>query len=467
MSHDTKEEVDDIEAFIDSLDNAMNANNEVNQSSNHNEDIRNENGSERGSLTQPKKDQEILKEHNGSVSDAGKNKKKLKKKHKKKKKKEPSDLGSIEEVEGEDDELLSDELSMINEAKTDSAANSEIVEDDNSEVVQTHKHDSRIVQSRADNIINCLPQEAFINNVCHFDATSSNRSRFLIWNIIGSVIQREESKSNSFIECFFSNISNKNKIFFSETNKINAAALNNCGLIVTTKPDEQDEDKYETEEPNKYSEILFKPLNNYSLFKEWRVKLNEYESIENLAIGVDWAAFFTDALNIYIYSLSGICKFIFSTPHTVICMNGYENILAYVYYSGPPLLGNQNLRFKLIDIANNYSELHDGPICISPYSYLTWFGFSEEGVLYSFDSDKCLRLFSFTMGKHWIPMLNLSEQNSYNFWIIGIEQGEVYGVELKDSTAYPTVYPRSVYTTYKITALGDNDLSLNSLSSIS
>jgi hypothetical protein len=81
------------------------------------------------------------------------------------------------------------------------------------------------------------------------------------------------------------------------------------------------------------------------------------------------------------FSHSGIEFFLFSVPNQVICMAAFENLLAYVYTTSPPLFGTQNFRFKIIDISNNFEDLIDDQMPISPYSKLDWFGFSE-GSLY-------------------------------------------------------------------------------------
>ncbi len=57
-------------------------------------------------------------------------------------------------------------------------------------------------------------------------------------------------------------------------------------------------------------------------------------------------------------------------------MSGYENYLAVVYHTAPPLFGSQTLRFKIIDI-NNYNEIIDSVLPITSFSTLQWFGYSE------------------------------------------------------------------------------------------
>lgn len=53
----------------------------------------------------------------------------------------------------------------------------------------------------------------------------------------------------------------------------------------------------------------------------------------------------------------------------------------------------QMLEFRVFNIANGTQPLR-GRLPLTPGSHLTWFGFSEEGQLSSYDSKVLLALFS-------------------------------------------------------------------------
>ena len=94
-----------------------------------------------------------------------------------------------------------------------------------------------------------------------------------------------------------------------------------------------------------------------------------------LAIGVNWCAVYSDNMNLRIFSLSGVQKIILCMCQ-VIAMCGYENYLAVVYHTSPPLFSTQILRFKIIDVSN-YSQIIDCVLPLSSFSTLVWFGYSE------------------------------------------------------------------------------------------
>ena len=140
------------------------------------------------------------------------------------------------------------------------------------------------------------------------------------------------------------------------------------------------------------------------------------------------------------FTLSGIEFFLFSVPNQVICMAGYENLLCYVYTVSPGLYGTQNFRFKIVDITNNFEDIIDDQLPISPYSTLVWLGFSEgililnlDGMLITYDSDKIVRGFTYKMGKKWIPLLNLRDIYQSNVFVIGAQDEELYIVDLKNA----------------------------------
>ena len=80
-------------------------------------------------------------------------------------------------------------------------------------------------------------------------------------------------------------------------------------------------------------------------------------------------------------------------------MTAYENLLAVVYHGGPSVYGCQALRLKIIDMTPTgptaFSTLKEMDCPISRGAILQWLGFSEEGQLYSYDTEGVFRGLSF------------------------------------------------------------------------
>ena len=90
----------------------------------------------------------------------------------------------------------------------------------------------------------------------------------------------------------------------------------------------------------------------------------------------------------------------------MVSMVGYENHLALVYHSGPSIYGCQALKVKIYDMSNrNYNILYDIECPISRYSNLVWLGYSEEGMLFTFDSEGLLRTLN-PLNKQWVPVID-------------------------------------------------------------
>lgn len=373
-------------------------------------------------------------------------------------------------------------------------------------------------------IIDCLPQIPLVIN----STQGNDISKFLCWNLSGCLILRknpEFANNLSTIECFFNDLTNKNKILFNEYDNVFCGAINNLGIVIVSNEksellnlDNDNEDKnninntaifqkedFNINNNNKSNMITikFKPADRYSILKEWKINIkdisiksndifnniifanhpnpnyieniinrdidaanntninfNSSESIENLCMGHNFIAFYTDNLNINIYSLSGICKSILSIPHHLIAMTAYKTFLVYVYQVSPPVYGIQNLKFKILnvnDIDNNIDFIYEGDVALTPYSYLSWFGFSEEGRLYLYDSSRKLRCFSFNKGNNWLPVeiLNKSSCVYNNMWIVGIDDDVIYYTELKPNSIEPNVDPRPSTMYLKIKLLSD------------
>ena len=424
-----------------------------------------------------KKSKEKDKKDNKDEHTKDSNTNKNKKKQNKKKQKPSQPLDQINET---DDEVVSSNSNSHNHQDDPSEVSDNptilgISEIENSEgdlknpsAIDRHRdHDKEQIpqfiqqESLADKLIDIIPQTAFVNNSTTFN---NNSYRFLCFNMIGSVILRTDptttsvsgtmtsSNTISTIEVVFSDQSNKKKLHFTEPTLISLACLNNCGVVLASKPDPTSEDEYEQINQINYSTLYFKSISYFSAYNDWQTVLPT-ETIDNLCMGSDWIAVYCESLNVYIYSLSGCLRFVFTASNAITCMAGNDYVFAYAFHSGVPFLGSQAFSFRMHSI-RDYSLLYEGPLCLSQYSHLIWFGFSEEGMLYSFDSDKRLRLFSLTMGNHWIPMMVGMQMKDVGFWPVGVEDGEIYGVELR-GVEEPLPYPKPYLSHYKIVSIAD------------
>ena len=101
--------------------------------------------------------------------------------------------------------------------------------------------------------------------------------------------------------------------------------------------------------------------------------------------------------------------------HPIVTMAGYENFLAIVYQSGPAFCGYQPMRLKIVNMGTRDNRiLLDTDCPVTPTSELKWFGFSEEGELFSFDTLGIVRSLSYT-SQIWTPRHDFKIKNSHIF----------------------------------------------------
>lgn len=351
--------------------------------------------------------------------------------------------------------------------QTEEILNLSDIEDENGEIkdkeeIEKAKEEKKLanagprLESIADEIIQSLPQPGFFSSATNI--SNLNSSRYLCWNLIGQIVSRQETAFKA-IDITFADISNKKKITYIDTNDLCYAVLNNCGAFLANKLEEENEDEYEKEDSRKNAVIVFKSIHNnsYSMLKDWTLALPTKENPLSLAVGVDWCAVYTSMMYLRLFSLHGNEKIVLSIPH-IVTMAGFENYLACVYHSSAPLFGSQSLRFKILNSDDFFNEIYDGILPLSPNATLIWFNFSEDGILLTYDSSKILRGFILGVCNNWLPLLDVerlyettynSLSGGLNYWIIGMREEEVYGVELKNYLPEPQVGGKYIVKVHK------------------
>ncbi len=271
------------------------------------------------------------------------------------------------------------------------------------------------------------------------------KSRYILCNLVGTIIAKETNGIRS-ININFSDISDKKNISFIDGDEYIIGAMNEIGILLGNRAEEENLDDYENENRRKFASILFKSIINktINLMTDWKINLQQDENPLLLALGSDWCCAYTSMSYLRIYSIFGSEKITLSLCNTVIALTGHENYLAYVYISSLPLSNSQQLRFKILDEYKMFNEVYDGVLSISPFSNLIYFSYSKEGILISYDSYNIVRGFFYEIQNNWIPLLDLGNKyinENKNFWCIGVEENEIYGIEMKGEKIEP--YPES------------------------
>lgn len=134
-------------------------------------------------------------------------------------------------------------------------------------------------------------------------------------------------------------------------------------------------------------------------------------------------------------------------------MAGYENFLTIVYQSGPAFNGYQPMRLKVLNMATRDNRvLIDSDCAVTPSSQLSWFGYSEEGQLFSYDTFGIVRSFSYTT-QTWTPRHDFKIKHAHlirQLWIVGISDQELLVIEMPKDHEAPAITLRSNVRRFKM-----------------
>lgn len=244
------------------------------------------------------------------------------------------------------------------------------------------------------------------------------------------------------------------------------AAMNYSGVILASQTEEKNDDEYENDvvddhdneevdelaRRRKNSNIMFQPFNDYKEMTPWNFELTNSESVECLAVGSGWCAVYTSYNYIRAFSTEGIQKNLICQSTPLVTMAGYENFLAVVYHTAPAFQQQQALRVKIINMATrDYKILIDADCPISPGSTLTWFGFSEEGQIFTFDSDYVLRSFSYNE-QMWTVRLDFRVRYTgmHKLWVVGVVEQEALVIEVPKDHDTPNMIQKGKTMRFKL-----------------
>lgn len=83
---------------------------------------------------------------------------------------------------------------------------------------------------------------------------------------------------------------------------------------------------------------------------------------------------------------SGLQLSVTSIPGRIVALAAHENMVALAWHAGMPTQdGGQSLAYSVYRV-DVQGLMQAGTLSVSPKTSLAWFGFSEEGMLASYDT---------------------------------------------------------------------------------
>ncbi len=287
-------------------------------------------------------------------------------------------------------------------------------------------------------ILDAVPQEHFQVNATQYD----DSLRFLCWNSVGSVTLLNSASSVSISFDFADKTSQRNFLLPDEYG-ISLAAMCPSGAIMASQIDLE---KPETSA----STIQFVPFHEWRGIKGWTYELPKGESAEVVAVGSRWAAVYTSQYLIRVFSHEGLQRHVFCMETPVVTMAGYENVLGIVYHHSVPILGNQRMNLRVLDMKNSFECLIDVPLALSTDMMLKWIGFSDEGQIFAYDTAGIVRALLPYAGNSWVPVMDVqAEGSTKDIWIVSISKTGITGVELHGAYAEPKLSDKTRLKEYK------------------
>uniref|UniRef100_A0A0A9BUT2 Uncharacterized protein n=1 Tax=Arundo donax TaxID=35708 RepID=A0A0A9BUT2_ARUDO len=214
------------------------------------------------------------------------------------------------------------------------------------------------------------------------------------------------------------------------------------------------------------STLMYRPFRSWAGNSEWSMRFEE-EEVKAVALGVGWIAAVTSLNFLRIFTEGGLQMHVLSVGGPVVTAAGHGDQLAIVFHASDCLpSGDQVLDVKVFNISLGAQSM-SGRLVLTPSSQLSWFGFSENGQLSSYDSKGILRVFSSQFGGSWLPVFSSikarkSEDESH--WVVGLDATNIFCIQCKPPQSYPEVMPKPVLSILELSfPLASSDLGASSL----
>ncbi|RCV33222.1 hypothetical protein SETIT_7G065800v2 [Setaria italica] len=279
---------------------------------------------------------------------------------------------------------------------------------------------------------------------------------FLAYNMLGS-ITTIENEGHSHVEVDFHDTGRGPRVpsmtdYFGFT----MAAMNESGSVFAN-PCKGDKNM---------STLMYRPFGSWAGNSEWSMRF-EGEEVKAVALGAGWVAAVTSLNFLRIFTEGGLQMHILSVSGPVVTAAGHGDQLAIVSHASDCLpSGDQVLDVRVFNISERAQSL-SGRLLLTPSSQLSWFGFSDNGQLSSYDSKGILRVFSSQFGGSWLPVFSSvkarkSEDESH--WVVGLDANNIFCILCKYPQSYPQVMPKPVLTILELSfPIASSDLGANSL----
>ena len=269
--------------------------------------------------------------------------------------------------------------------------------------------------------------------------------RFLAYNLIGSVVSRDEGTFNVIEVSFHDTGVKLGRIpAMNDYYGFTMAALNEGGVALAA-PGEGE---------NKQSTLRYRPFESWAANSDWEVQLPAGSQFIGITVGSSWIAATTSDNELRIFSTGGLQTFIMSLPGPPVAMASHTDLLVVVWHDAVAAPSkDQRLSYMVLDIEGQ-EKVEGGELPLSSGSVMTWLGLavsSYRSQVATCDSSGVVRVRVSEFGGSWMPVTTKSSEDEMK-WIVGVEESTVTFIKCRLPSMEPAVLPKPVLDEEPMTA---------------
>eukprot|EP00947_MAST-08B_sp_MAST-8B-sp1_P003435 g3435.t1 len=182
------------------------------------------------------------------------------------------------------------------------------------------------------------------------------KRRFLVWNMSGSIVTREDQTGLSAVEVEFSGEGRRRTVRIADHYGYSMGALSAAGFFLASEATTLT-DPERGKRKRVPSTVCCRPLRplgtagSAGADAEWMQELPLGEEVVSVAMGDTWAAAVTDRRYLRLFTAtSGLEAPPVMLPGPPVALAGHGRFLVVAYHAGPPFAGAQQLEYRLMAV---------------------------------------------------------------------------------------------------------------------
>eukprot|EP00731_Ephydatia_muelleri_P022174 Em0014g765a len=256
--------------------------------------------------------------------------------------------------------------------------------------------------------------ENFITSFQCSATPEDQEQRFMVYNLVG-VVRSHVTDEASMIEVEFHNANTHHSFSVANGCGYTMAALSDQALALASRKTE-----------DTHSQLYCTHFSSWDHSKDWTIPMPSKEGIVCIAIGLGWVAAATSKQMLRLFN----------------------HWLVVVYHSGPSTENVFTLHVWVLDVKRQKQVHPPHSLPLSHHAKLEWIGFSDRGLLISYDSKGMVRALSSKYALTWIPVFNAGKplgNKADHYFLVGMthDPDELRCILCKEHN-YPPIHPKPV-----------------------